>query len=415
MLRFLYVGLFLVCSLGAGCRGNNQSSGDSESDEVDTYELRITIQVPDTTSTVYLTGNLPQFGPWQPDGLALDGEGAERTATIQVPEDHMFEYKFTLGSWNQEALSEEETVLPNFQLNVNGDMQVQHEINQFKRDPIFYMDEWKEAGISGTMINWTNVSSAFLSEMRHVQIWLPSEYDQNPDQQFGVLYMHDGQNLFDSRLAGMGVDWGVDEAVVSGVSKGLFDPVIVVGAWNSSRRTEEYSPWHEASEYARFLIEELMPRVNAEFRTLTGPENTFVMGSSMGGLLSYYLVKEHPESFGACGCVSTHFPLSEAWVSSLAGDATASDRTPYILKDIEAGETVPEGARFFFDYGTKGLDADYGPTHEAVRDWLLSMDRIEGEDFLIREYEGADHNEASWRANLENQLVWMLAGTVPTN
>ena len=66
---------------------------------------------------MYLTGNLPQFGPWQPDGLALDGEGAERTATIQVPEDHMFEYKFTLGSWNQEALSEEETVLPNFQLN----------------------------------------------------------------------------------------------------------------------------------------------------------------------------------------------------------------------------------------------------------------------------------------------------------
>ena len=132
------------------------------------------------------------------------------------------------------------------------------------------------------------------------------------------------------------------------------------------------------------------------------------MGSSMGGLLSYYLVKEHPEVFSACGCVSTHFPLSEAVASSITGGTASNDSTPYILKDIAAGHTTPDGTRYFFDYGTEGLAANYGPTHEAVSDWLLGQGLETGEDFIIREYEGADHNEASWRARVEDQLVWML-------
>ena len=150
--------------------------------------------------------------------------------------------------------------------------------------------------------------------------------------------------------------------------------MIVVGAWSTDERGPEYSPWHGAPEYARFLIEELMPRVNAEFRTLTGPENTAHMGSSMGGLLSFYLVTYHPEAFGSCGCVSTHFPLSErVWAQVGYGeDGEALDETPFILRDIEAGLTVPQGARYWFDYGTEGLDGEYGPTHETVREWLLA-------------------------------------------
>ena len=338
----------------------------------------------------------------------MQGEGRERTAKMQVPTDFDLEYKFTLGSWHREALNSSGNVLPNFTLQVTQDSQVEHEIIEFKKDPTYYMADWESAGILGRIVNWNSFSSQFLTESRHVQIWLPPEYDQNPTQRFRVLYMHDGQNLFDSRLVGTGVDWGVDEAIVSGVEAGLFDPVIVVASWNSSKRLEEYSPWHGAPDYARYLIEELMPRVNADFRTQTGPENTFVMGSSMGGLLSYYLVKEHPESFSACGCVSSHFPLSEAIVESITGGDSQGDTTPYILKDIEADHTLPPQTRFFFDYGTEGLDANYGPTHDAVREWLVELGREEGQDFLIREYEGADHNEASWRERLEDQLVWML-------
>ena len=174
---------------------------------------------------------------------------------------------------------------------------------------------------------------------------------------YPVLYMHDGQNLFDPRIANTGVDWGVDEAVVRLADRGIIPPIIVVGVWSTAARGPEYSPWHGAPDYARFLIEELMPRVNREFRTLTGPANTAVMGSSMGGLLSYYLVTHHPDVFGACGCVSTHFPLSEAVVAQVfPGIARTGtpDTTPYVIRDIGSGLRVPRGARYWFDYGTPG-------------------------------------------------------------
>jgi enterochelin esterase-like enzyme len=145
-----------------------------------------------------------------------------------------------------------------------------------------------------------------------------------------------------------------------------------------------------------------MPRVNAGFRTLTGPQNTSAMGSSMGGLLSYYLVKEHPDAFGACGCVSTHFPVSDAVLGY--GD----DTTPYVVTDIANGDRMPDGARLFFDHGTESLDAEYGPTHAKVRDWLLGQGLTEGEDFRIKAYQGAGHNEAAWRSHLDEQLVWLL-------
>jgi pimeloyl-ACP methyl ester carboxylesterase len=166
-----------------------------------------------------------------------------------------------------------------------------------------FIDDPEGARVSGTLSYWKNVASDFLAEPRTVAIWLPPGYGDNPDKHYRVIYMTDGENILDPRIASWGVDWGVDEAMMRGAEKGSFEPAIVVGAWSSSQRRDEYSPWHDASKYARFLTEELMPRINREFRTLIGPENTFALGSSMGSLLSYYLVKNHPDAFGACGCV----------------------------------------------------------------------------------------------------------------
>ena len=86
----------------------------------------------------------------------------------------------------------------------------------------------------------------------------------------------------------------------------------------------------------------------------------------------------------------------------------APDETPYIVRDLEAGMTVPEGVRMWFDYGSEGLDAEYGPTHAAVREWLLGQGLTEGEDFVVREYRGADHNEASWRARLDDPMTFLF-------
>jgi predicted alpha/beta superfamily hydrolase len=375
-----------------------------------TATIRVT--VPEATGTVYLAGSLPELGPWRPDGRAMVGAGRERTARVTAPRGTTLEYKFTLGTWDREALSPAGAVPPNNRLLIDRDVEAIHEITGFKRDPREYMADWAGSGVVGRLVYWTDVTSAFLGPSRHVEIWLPPGYDSTRSTRYPVLYMHDGQNLFDPRIASTGVDWGVDEAVMRLVRRGAIPPVIVVGVWSTAERGPEYSPWHRAPAYARFLIEELMPRVNREFRTLTGPENTVVMGSSMGGLLSFYLVTHHPDVFGACGCVSTHFPLSEAVVArSFQGLARVEnpDTTPYIIRDIAAGLRVPKGARYWFDYGSLGLDSAYGPTHEVVRAWLLRQGLVEGRDFVVRRYEGLTHNEASWRARLTDPLTFLFA------
>lgn len=276
-------------------------------------------------------------------------------------------------------------------------------------DAARFVDDPQGAGVQGTLIYWKDVESAFLAEPRHVVIWLPPAYEENPDQRYRVIYMSDGENLFDPRIASWGVDWGIDEAMMRGATNGDYEPAIVVGAFSSSQRGPEYSPWHGAPQYARFLIEELMPRVNAEFRTLQGPDNTFAMGSSMGGLLSYYLVKNHADIFGACGCVSSHFALSEKIVAGYFGTADdGADATPYIIRDIEAGATVPPGARFMFDYGTETLDSSYEKDHAPIREWLLGQGLVEGRDFEMLKYDGADHSERAWRARVHTQLEFLL-------
>jgi pimeloyl-ACP methyl ester carboxylesterase len=345
-------------------------------------EFRVT--VPAETPTVYISGNIDALGPWVPDALALIGDGTERHVRLDVPAGKELEYKFTLGSWDREVLTELGYLPPNHRLVADRDQVVTHTIAAFKEDPEVYMADWRGSGVVGTLVYWQDVESAFLGPSRNVEIWLPPGYDDDPERRYPVIYMHDGQELFDPRIANTGVDWGVDE----------------------------YSPWHDAPRYARFLIEELMPRVNREFRTLTGPEHTFAMGSSMGGLLSYYLVTNHPDVFGACGCVSSHFALSEKAIADVTGiDPAAADATPYIVHDIENGATVPDGVRYYFDWGTETLDSTYEADHRPLRSWLLEQGLVEGEDFLMRGYEGHAHNEIAWRARVIDQLVWLLAGS----
>src|SRR5262249_9126728 len=173
--------------------------------------------------------------------------------------------------------------------------------------------------------------SQYLARTRHVEIWLPPDYDAYPDRRFPVIYMHDGQNLFDPRIANTGSDWGVDETMMRLLSSGaIATPAIVVGVWNSDLRRVEYAPnrildavgpevkARDAPEfrtdllgdqYVRFLVEELKPRVDAAYRTRPDRDNTLIMGSSMGALISFYAMTEAPNVFGGAGCLSMHWPV----------------------------------------------------------------------------------------------------------
>jgi enterochelin esterase-like enzyme len=362
--------------------------------------ITIQLQVPEGTGVVYLTGDRPELGPWNPKKLAMQGMGRERTAVLQMPEGMAFEFKFTLGTWDREGLGPSGTVMPNFRDVADADKTVAVAVVSFKKDPAEYMADAAGSGVLGRLVYWQNIESRHLSEKRHVEVWLPPGYDTSGAQRYPVLYMHDGQNLFDPRIAAGGIDWGVDEAVVRSVKAGRMAPIIVVGVWNTSRRLQEYSPWAEGPAYARFLIEELMPRVNREWRTLTDAAQTGTMGSSMGGLISFYLAWKHGQVFGRAGCVSTHFPFP-AYVPG-PGQAT-----PQIEVEIASGAAFKPGPRMYFDYGTVGLDAAYAAQQAKVTAWLKAQGHQEGRDFVVRAFEGADHSEAAWRARLDEPLGFL--------
>jgi len=393
------------------CSGESAPEPDmQETAEAALYSVTITVKVPAESGAVYLASNLPDYGPWRADGLPMEGDGTTRHVTLPVPAGHLLQYKVTRGNWQEEGLADPAGVPRNFQLLVDGPQAVSHVIDHWKRPTIDYINDWQGSGVLGTLVYWLDVPSEFLGPTRHVEIWLPPGYEESA-QRYPVIYMHDGQNLFDPRIANTGTDWGVDEAIMRGVEAGTSEPAIVVGIWSGELRGRELSPWDLGDDYARFITEEIMPRINAEFRTLTGPENTMTMGSSMGGLISFHLIREYPDVFGACGCVSTHFPFNAANHEYMSGvpvpDGVDPER-PFILDDVAAGETVPESVRMWFDYGTETLDASYEPTHLAVRDWLLAQGFEEGRDFVVRRYDGAAHNEASWRARLDDPVRFLL-------
>lgn len=261
------------------------------------------------------------------------------------------------------------------------------------------------------------LASSFV-EPRRIAVWLPPGYDDSTDR-YPVIYMHDGQNLFDKSTTSYGAEWGIDEAMSHLVATGKARAAIIVGIWSTPKRFLEYMPAKAAPDiikigvagapdYARanllsdkylaFLVEELKPHIDRSFRTLTGPSDTFIMGSSLGGLISAYAVGEYPEVFGAAACISTHWPIA-------AGAAI----------DYFAAHLPKAGAhRFYFDFGTRTLDEPYEPYQRRMDEAMIALGYVERQDFLSRKFEGAEHSERSWSERAHIPLQFLLGdGAAP--
>jgi predicted alpha/beta superfamily hydrolase len=253
-------------------------------------------------------------------------------------------------------------------------------------------------------------------EPQIVDVWLPPGYDEST-QAYPVLYMHDGQNLFDPALATIGVDWGLDEAVIRLMAAGVGRGLIVVAIWHSSQRWQDYMPqgfwpfappavrelFHArggpptADGYLAMLVERIKPLVDGRYRTDADRGHTWLMGASMGGLISLYGVERYPDVFGAAACLSTHWP---------AGG--------HALVDYLGSRLPPPGAhRFYFDYGTETLDADYEPYQRRMDGHLQAAGYRHGHDWLTRRFAGAEHSERAWRQRLDIPLRFLLAGEAP--
>ncbi len=267
---------------------------------------------------------------------------------------------------------------------------------------------------TGRTESWQRVPSRHV-DARDVDVWLPPSYGRDPQRRYPVLYMHDGQNLFDPALGYTGVDWDIDGAMTRLIDARDIREAIVVGVWNTPLRFAEYMPKApvrtetvssgvegrligrtediRSDGYLRFLVDELKPFIDTQYRTLPGRDDTFAMGSSMGGLISAYAVAQYPEVFGGIGAVSTHWPACEGCVVDWLGAHLPDPRTH----------------RLYFDHGTAGLDALYPPHQVRMDAALRAGGYIEGKHAMTHRFEGADHNEAAWRERVEIPLRFLLA------
>lgn len=267
---------------------------------------------------------------------------------------------------------------------------------------------------TGRTESWQRVPSRHV-DARDVDVWLPPSYGRDPQRRYPVLYMHDGQNLFDPALGYTGVDWDIDGAMTRLIDAGDIREAIVVGVWNTPLRFAEYMPKApvrtdtvssgvegymagrtedlRSDEYLRFLVEELKPFIDAQYRTRPGRDDTAVMGSSMGGLISLYAAAQHPEVFGGVGAVSTHWPACDGCVIDWFGAHLPDPRTH----------------RLYFDHGTAGIDTLYPPHQTRMDTALRAGGYSEGQNAMTRRFEGADHNEAAWRARVEIPLRFLLS------
>ncbi len=249
---------------------------------------------------------------------------------------------------------------------------------------------------------------------RRVDVWLPPGYDANPGARYPVIYMHDGQNLFDPAVSFGGQAWEVDQALCRLIHAHRVPAAIIVGIWNTGpSRFLEYMPQkvvtaevvaHYANgpkvsagdlasdAYLKYLVEELKPVIDRTYRTEPDRVHTSIMGSSMGGLISAYAMAEYPGVFGGAGCLSTHWPAGEGalidWLAKHSPD--------------------PATHRFYFDHGDQGLDAQYAPYQQRMDAVLKAAGFTAGRNSLSKFYPGADHSEKSWRERAEVPLEFLL-------
>lgn len=261
---------------------------------------------------------------------------------------------------------------------------------------------------------------------RHVDVWLPADYTDS--KRYAVIYMMDGQMLFDASLTWNKQAWGLDAALARLVKDGKVPDTLIVGVWSTEQRYAEYFPQkvlaaapttlrHEyvskaqagkaqADAFLRFLVEELKPAIDRRFATKAGPRDTFVAGSSMGGLIALYALCEYPQVFGGAAALSAHWVgIPTAWGEARLRNAALPLA---MLNYLAANLPGPGRHRLWADRGTDALDSLYAPSLALFGD-LLHERGYTAADGMTKVFEGAGHNERDWAARLDEPLQFLLA------
>ena len=338
--------------------------------------------------TAFLAGN---FNNWNPGDNAfrflLTNENSFELI-LNLPAGQ-YSYKCTRGNWGKvECLANGKDV-NDHSFQISADTTI--EIN---------IEAWKDDFASASKMHTTSkqvhvMDTAFfipqLNRARRIWIYLPEGYEKNK-KEYPVLYMHDGQNIFDEYTAGFG-EWGVDECLDSLINAGK-QACIVVGIDNGPKRFNEYNPFAfrdfgegEGDQYLDFITQTLKPFIDKKYRTLPSKENTIIAGSSMGGLISYYAMIKKPQIFGKAGIFSPAFWTAPA-INSLTDSLAAK----------------VNGKFFFYMGGQEG--------GSYIND-MITIQELLGEKSAAMIYSVVDdegmHNEKAWRKWFAEFYSWIMA------
>ena len=266
------------------------------------------------------------------------------------------------------------------------------------------------------------------ADPRRVTVWLPSSYRSNGPRH-AVLYMHDGQNLFDTATGFGGMEWKVDEILDRLIRRREVRPTIVVGIWNTPKRLREYVPSKAfrhlpprymarvrglyggdplSDGYLKFIVRELKPRIDREYRVHSDRANTVIMGSSMGALISLYAINEYPQLFGGAGMVSTHWPLMAAAEGKTLSDTDFRQVSSAFQRYLAPALAAPASHKLYFDHGTETLDSNYARYQQRIDGIVARRGYRPGVNWLSRNFPGHAHNEISWASRLDIPLRFLL-------
>jgi len=278
---------------------------------------------------------------------------------------------------------------------------------------------------TGTIKSIESFPSKFVRP-RNVDIWLPENYSTS--NKYAVLYMHDGQMLFDDEITWNKQEWKVDEIMGDLIAENKIKNTIVVAIWNHSDiRHSDYYPKKpfellplkfkdsllkvgakqygsefngmQSDNYLKFIVEELKPFIDATFSVETTLENTYISGSSMGGLISMYALCEYPTVFGGAACLSTH------WTGIMPFENNPIPESFFTY--LEQHLPSPENHKIYFDYGTNTLDEYYLPYQHRVNE-VLQLKGFNESNSKNLKFEGHDHSENSWNQRFQIPVEFLL-------
>ena len=257
-------------------------------------------------------------------------------------------------------------------------------------------------------------------DARPLAIWTPPDY--SPLKRYPVLYVYDGQMLFDGTTTWNKTEWDVDSVLGTAILNGELPPCIVVGLYNIPKiRYREFFPEEpfqnlpeslqdsiisigmndvapSSDEYLKYVVNEVKPYVDTEYMTLRDRENTFIMGASMGGVMSMYALFEYPDLFSRAACLSSHF----------IGGYEFNEIVPNAFAQyIQENSPEPGYCRIYMDYGTETLDNQYDGAQKIIDAQMRALG-WKAPYWETKKFEGAAHNEISWNARLMTPLTFLL-------